>query len=191
MTDQPGWFNDLLRPQERVLWQGRPKPGGLVNIIVPVLLFILFLVFSIAIGWMAVSEKGAPNATNHLILAVVLLAGDLLFLFLAVVVSPRKARTMQYLITNQRILMKSRVFGDKLETYDLDQIVEWEPKKKPDGSGEIFFANFSIEDAGPEEDARRAEPGNEPFQGDFFGLENVDEVMMILQSAAAEAKKHG
>lgn len=183
------WFNGLLRTEERVLWQGCPKHGGLIKVIIPVLLFIVFLAFIIVIGWEGVQEKGTPIAVNHLILSVIFLAADLLFLYLAVIVWPRKARTMQYLITNQRILMKSKGFGDKLESYDLDRIVDWEPHKKSDGSGEIYFASFSIDDANPEETAHEVEPGKEPFQGVLFGLENVDKVMMILQSAVAEVKK--
>jgi len=192
MTGQlqyPDWFNDLLRPEEHVLWQGCPKQGGLIKIIFPVLLFLVFLAFIIVIGWGAVLNKGTTIATNHLILAVIFLAADLLFLYLAVVVFPRKARTMQYLITNQRILMKSKGFGEKLESYDLDRIVDWELQKKQDGSGEIYFGSFSIDDANPEEAAREAEPEQEPFQGVLFGLENVDQIMLILQNVHAQAKK--
>ena len=192
MTDQfqdPNWFNDLLGPEERVLWQGSPKPAGLIKAIVPVLLFLVFLAFIVVIGWVGVQEKGTPAATNHLILAIIFLAADLLFFYLAVIVFPRKRRTMQYLITNQRILMKSKGFGENLESYDLGRIVDWETQKKQDGSGEIYFASFSIDDANPEEAAHEAEPGKEPFEGVLFGLGNVDEVMMILQSANAEAKK--
>jgi hypothetical protein len=192
MMDQsqyPNWFNDLLRPEEHVLWQGSPKQGGLIKFIVPVLLFIVFVAFITAIGWEGAPEKGTTIAAIHLNWASIFLAAFLLFLYLAVIVWPRNARTMQYLITNQRILIKSKGFREKLESYDLDRIVDCEPQKKQDGSGEIYFSNFSIDDINPEEAVQETKPEKETFQGVLFGLENVDKVMIILQSALAEAKK--
>jgi hypothetical protein len=184
------WFSNLLRPEERVLWQGRPKQGGLIKPFAFTLLALVFLVFIALIAWLGLQEKGTTMGTNHLILAGIFFVADLIFFYIAVILLPGKARTMQYLITDQRILIKSKVFSEKVESYDLARIVDWEKHRTGDGNGELYFASFSIEDPDDADRVEREmEQGKEPFEDVLFGLENVDEVAVIFQDALDGQKK--
>ena len=115
-------FTPLLRPGERLLWQGQPIPRRFV--LTPADVFLIPFFFLI---W------GIPFV----------LAG-LYFIFGRFVVAYRPARSTFYAVTDRRIFIVSGLFGRGVTELDLRSIPAIDVRSAGDGVGTISFAPMPL-----------------------------------------------
>ena len=109
-------LDDILDPFEKVIWSGKPKK---IAYILPAFGFILFaLVFASAF---AVIVNAANPSGMFWILPIVI---GLVIGFIPVLWQSKKSPSVEYMITNQRLLIKSGMAKEDVWFTDLNRIKE-------------------------------------------------------------------
>jgi hypothetical protein len=109
-------LDGILNPFEKVIWSGKPKK---IAYILPAFGFILFaLVFASAFS--AIVHAANPSGVFWILPIVV----GLVIGFIPVVWQSKKSPSVEYMITNQRLLIKSGTTKEDVWFTDLNRIKE-------------------------------------------------------------------
>lgn len=145
MTIDGSPFTPLLRPGERLLWQGQPIPRRFV--LTPADVFLIpfsFLWGGFAVFWEAGVILGrAPFF--FLIWGIPFVLAGLYFIFGRFVVAYRQARSTFYAVTDRRILIVSGLFRRGVTELDLRSIPAIDVRSAGDGVGTISFAPMPLD----------------------------------------------
>ncbi len=162
-----------LRRGERALWTERPSPLARARSRLKIFLFgIPFFCF--AVFWTTTaSQSGDPIFPLFGIPFMVIGAG----LLLSPMWSYWEARNwLVYAITDQRILIIRTFPRHKVESFEPSDITKLERTTKPDGSGNVIFA----------EEERRGRNGTYMMPRGFYGVPDVmrvEEAVMKLRKS--------
>ncbi len=162
-----------LRRGERALWTERPSPLARARSRLKIFLFgIPFFCF--AVFWTPpASQSGDPIFPLFGIPIMVIGAGPLL----SPMWSYWEARNwLVYAITDQRILIIRTFPRHKVESFEPSDITKLERTTKPDGSGNVIFA----------EEERRGRNGTYMMPRGFYGVPDVmrvEEAVMKLRKS--------
>ena len=109
-------LDDILNPFEKVIWRGKPKK---IAYILPAFGFILFaLVFASAFSYIVYTAN--PSEIFWILPIVV----GLVLGFIPAVWQSKKLPSVEYMITNQRLLIKSGTTKEDVWFTDLSRIKE-------------------------------------------------------------------
>jgi hypothetical protein len=137
-------FAPLLRPGERLLWQGRPIPRRFVLTPADVFLIPFSLLWGgFALFWEAgVIGSGAP--LFFLMWGVPFVLFGLYFILGRFFVAYRQAVSTHYAVTDRRILIVSGLFRRGVTELDLRSIPAIDVRSAGDGVGTINFAPMPL-----------------------------------------------
>ena len=171
-----------LDPGEHLLWSGSPDPGRSATQVLPAALFgIPFAGF--AAFWMYtayhMTARGAHLPGGWALFP--LFGTPFLLIGLGVILSPLwtylGARRTVYAVTDQRALIISAVGARGVESFSHDDIGDLSMVERPDGSGDLFFANRTIA-------TRR---GTTSLRVGFVGIPEVRTVEQLLRGHLKKA----
>ncbi|MGW4090735.1 hypothetical protein [Nocardia sp. NPDC004750] len=135
----------ILGPGENVLWTGRPRRGLALQTrdayILPFSLF--FCGFAVFFAISDVAEGASP--LSLLWVGIFVLVGLYFLLGRLVVDAQRRAHTF-YGVSNKRIIIISRFFGYKVQTFNPRTLEYLSLTERSGGSGTILFAAISFLD---------------------------------------------
>lgn len=170
-----------LERGERLSWCAQPDPDRLARQALPIILFGLpWTAFSLAMLWSCLGggEPGQPGAAQlvpALFMVPFVLAG--LVMLAAPCWAACRARRTAYVITDRRaILFKGSLLGSmSIRSFAPSQLGDLERRGRPDGSGDILFA-----------DDVRITRGGRPRRTPvgFFGIDRVRDVEALLRTLA-------
>jgi hypothetical protein len=131
-------LQDVLAPGERLLWHGRPKQGfalrGLDAGLIP---FSIIWTAAVLIGIIAMLAEGGGAIALLFMLPFVLMAAYLLagrFWLDA-----RLRANTYYALTSQRIIVITQGRSRRVQTIDLNQMVDVQLTHRADGTGTLEF----------------------------------------------------
>jgi hypothetical protein len=133
-------FSNLLKPEEKMLWSGQPKPGILFRdadmLLIP--MSIILIGFAIILDFALLHYK----ASLFLQLFGILLAGAGLYMGLIryFLDAAKRARTF-YCITDKRVIVSVGRKKPVVSTIPLKNIDRMEITIEKDGSGFLIFGN--------------------------------------------------
>lgn len=145
MYEASGVVRGQLRKGEEVLWSGRPDRAVVFSagdlILVPASLLWSAMALSFAIPMLSAARTGADAvpfvvffAVPFILMAFYFTVGRLIFRLWV------KSRT-QYLVTNERVLALSRLFGNNVHASFLDEISEVHGVRSMRGTGTLWFGD--------------------------------------------------
>lgn len=188
MFDDPDLHGEIepeLEDGEKLLWAGRPDPK---RMLIPALAgfgfgvvwtaFIVNFIFMWHSGPKDIHGPGGlfgmQGALANLFFVPFLVIGA------AMLLSPlwiyRKARRTAYGVTGRRVLIIQSGRWRKVQTFGAAEISNIERKERPDGSGDLTFANRSYRDSD-------GHAQTQPVQ--FVGIPEVRSVERLLRDVFA------
>jgi hypothetical protein len=173
----------LLRPGERIIWEGRPVARrfilrGSLLVIPFTLLWLAFAVF-----W-EVSALANRTPSFFPLWGAAFVAFGLYIAFGRFYVAWREARRTAYLLTNQRIVIVSGAFAQRLRELSLRTLPAPALDRGVDGIGTITF--------GPLSPFESWLPAGWPMMSgsspSFVAIEDASHVFDLVDEAVAEAR---
>lgn len=169
-----------LKPDEELLWAGRPNVQRLVFTCSDIFSFLFLLVwegwilasfFASLLFWQQHGGFSLADVGGLAILAIMLLTG-LLFLSSTVIWSFRGLTTI-YALTNKRAIIITTLPGRSVQSYGSADIGAIECTELPDGSGDLAFAKRLYKDS---------EGQCQETDVTFVGIANVRSVEDLFRS---------
>jgi hypothetical protein len=182
MDSSTSAMRELLRPGERLLWSGQPNVRGYVLqggwFLIPfTLVWLAFAVF-----WEATAILGGAPIFFWLWGGMFVAIG-LYIAFGRLWVASREAHRTTYAVTDDRIVVVSGAFGQRLAEAPLDMLTTLSMERRRDGRGLIHFT-----DPGPWQFWLPGWPGSRAQPLGFYAVEDVDRVFRIIEQAREEAR---
>ncbi len=175
-----------LRPGERLIWAGQPRPGRLMKTAVPVVLFgIPFTAF--AIFWVVAASgilfaNALGGGPGDVFSCFPLFGVPFILVGLAMLSSPywmyQSALRTCYAVTSERVIVwrASGFGGVEVRSFGGPDLTKMVRRDFPDGSGDLIFQEYLTATTDGRGFARtqRNEIG-------FLGVENVREVEGLIR----------
>ena len=173
---------DNLSVNERVLWHGAPRQGLMLRGADVLVIPFSLLWGGFAAFWVSsVFSSDAPLMFRLWSVPFVLM-GIHMVVGRFFVESWQRART-DYMVTNERIIIRSGIFSRKLASLDLRTLGEFSLTENARGEGTIFFG---VSQAGNRFSGLAAWPGDATVPR-FDTIADVREVYEIIRNARYEA----
>ena len=132
-------LKDHLVPEEKVLWEGRPRPGLIFGateaFAIPSGIF--YLVFSLFLGFETAPKSNAPGFM--IFLAFVAFLVGLYFTIGAALVSAYRRRHTLCAVTDQRVIMATDAWRRSIRSLPLVSLTDFSLSLRRDGRGTITF----------------------------------------------------
>jgi len=172
-------LDSLLRPDERVLWEGMPVPGMHLSSEDAVLIPFSIVWCGFAIFWTTMSTRmGAPGFFSLFGCFFVLIG--LYFVFGRFIHSSIRAKSTGYAVTNQRVIFIER---GNVNSIPMNQIPSLEIRARNNDMGTIYFApQVYYRSHG---DTRRA------HRPSFRNIPEPYEVYRIIEAQMSASGNHG
>lgn len=169
MTDDSG----VIKSNESLLWKGAPAKHFSADSVAAMAFTFLAASFTIYFAC-SLFQKGTRFG---LIMAAILFIMALTWAVNAFILEPRKTATAVYYITDQRAVIASRNPGLEITSFDLKKLPPLKIERDKSGNGAIRFAR-------PYKKFKDQAALFSLYLEGFEGIEDVDRVYMILESAA-------
>lgn len=178
-------FQEELLDGEEILWMGQPEAWVLFNwrdlYLIPFSLFWC----SIAFSWLfAASRSGAFMLFGlpHMLIGVYMLVGRFIYKII------RKQNTY-YAVTNWRVLIQSGLWGTKLDTFAIANLLSVNKSRSLGGVGSVTFGLTPRKSWWTRGQMDNSNTGLELFGGDvpgFYDIRDVAEVHQLISQLQSE-----
>lgn len=174
-------LESYLAPGEKILWRGKPQRRPFILRTWPLSVFGALLVTSVAIFLLVVLTTEAPD-----LLAVYALPFVLAGLYMAVghfAVTAREWANTEYMITENRVLIKHGVFSPTVTVYSLLGLPHTEIEMHGRDTGNIMFKPQQGQGYGPWPGYQNMWPYTPGYLVGLMYLHNPGEVEKIIEGA--------
>jgi hypothetical protein len=167
-----------------MLWEGRPVPRKFVLRGSPLAIPFTLMWLAFAVFWEAgvLGSGGAPGF--FALWGAMFVAFGLYIAFGRFLVAWREARRTAYFLTNQRVVMVSGAFAQRLRELSLRTLPSPTLDEGADGIGTITF--------GPQSPLESSLPAGWPMMGrgspSFAAIQDASRVFRLIDNAVAEAR---
>jgi hypothetical protein len=180
-------ISPMLRPGERVLWQGRPEVMAYSLRGAWYLVPFSLLWGGFAIFW-EISTLRSGASLFFSLWGLPFVAVGLYMIFGRILVARREAQRTHYVVTDQRVIIRTGAFSRRMTEMALGDLPPAQLEERPSGIGTITFgaaiSGFRVPPGWPMTGIYTQSPA-------FMSIPDASEVYRVVQDAKGAARRQG